>query len=295
MPAFHNEPDPGRNEQTPAHDQRGALGYAAISLRLLADTGLGLWMLLGAALALGIFRAGRGESLVPLALGALFLGAGLLVACFRGPNVPAWHGWHPRRRGWPTGDALIALATFLLMLAVAGLTRGDNTFWPTRIAGAVLALCSLGSLIQGAHDRGKASASLPIERVLFACYAGGLWLRLCAVADDPAVLGPASQLWTLLLLILALLLGLAEGLRWRGQRKNSPALPEGRAAAHGSLRYVAALLSYGVPCVTLLLAEPARLGLVLVGLAACCCLLGKILEQRLHRFAPDGEADTARF
>lgn len=45
-------------------------------------------MLLSLALALGIYSTGRGEALVPLALGCLFVSAGLLTACLRLPVMP---------------------------------------------------------------------------------------------------------------------------------------------------------------------------------------------------------------
>ncbi|ODV12563.1 MAG: hypothetical protein ABT19_11355 [Rhodanobacter sp. SCN 68-63] len=86
---------------------------------MLADTGYGIWALQGMGLAFGIFREGRGESLVPLAVGTLFVIAGLVVASVRAPGVPAWHGWRPGHHAWPPRSALIALASFLPMLAGA--------------------------------------------------------------------------------------------------------------------------------------------------------------------------------
>ena len=96
----------------------------------------------------------------------------------------------PGASNWPTREAMLALAGFLPMLAVAGLTRGDNAFWATRVAGAALMLCSVGNLIYAGEVRHlrlrrrlRASAMQPSGRVIGALYSGGLWLWLCAAAD----------------------------------------------------------------------------------------------------------------
>ena len=54
----------------------------------------------------------------------------------------------------------MALACYLPMLAVAGLTRGDNDFWATRLAGAALMLCSVGNLIYSAQWPPPAAAAV---------------------------------------------------------------------------------------------------------------------------------------
>src|SRR5690349_14204575 len=169
--------------------------YPATLLRMLALSGYGLWMLLGLALALGIYRGGRSEALLPLALGAGFVSVGLVVACLHLPGLSEWHGWFPARRSRPTREALLALAAYLPMLAVAGLVRGDNAFWATRVAGAALALCSAASLVYTVHNYRRRlsagmlrrSAQLPVSRLVAAWYAGGLWLWLCLAAQDGAV------------------------------------------------------------------------------------------------------------
>jgi hypothetical protein len=95
-------------------------------LEVLALCGYGLWMLLGLALALGIYSTGRGEALVPLTLGCLFVSAGLLLACLRLPLMPEWHGWPIGHSLRPTREALLALATYLPMLGLAGMVRGSG-------------------------------------------------------------------------------------------------------------------------------------------------------------------------
>lgn len=277
-----------------AGEQRYPLppAYPAALLRMLALSGYGLWMLLGLALALGVYRGGRSEALVPLALGAVFVSAGLLVACLHLPGLSDWHGWFPARRGRPTREALLALATYLPMLAVAGLVRGDNAFWATRVAGAALALCSLASLVYTVHNYRqrlsagvlRCSAQLPVSRVVVAWYAGGLWLWLCLAAQDGAVHQAGTRPWIMVLLVLALMLGLIEGLRWQAL---SP--PEGRLPAHRvrgrTARFVAALLTYAVPSMALLVVDLSGAGVALVAVAAVSCLLGRTIEQRAYEAA----------
>jgi succinate dehydrogenase hydrophobic anchor subunit len=261
--------------------------YPESLLRVLALSGHGLWMLLGLALALGIYRSGRSEALLPLALGAAFISAGLLAACLHLPGLSQWHGWHPARRSRPTREAMLALAVYVPMLAVAGLVRGDNVFWATRVAGAALALCSVASLAYSVHRYRKrlpasmlrCSAQLPLSRIVAAWYAGGLWMWLCLATQDGAVHPAGTRPWIMVLLVLALLLGLVEGLRWQalGQPEGRPAGMRGRSA-----RFVAALFTYAVPSLALLAVDLSDAGVPLVALAAVSCLLGRTIEQRTY-------------
>jgi len=259
--------------------------------RILAASGYGLWVWLGLALVLGLYPAGRSGTLLPLCVGSVLIGAGLLMACLPWRGASGWYGWYPRRDSRPPRTALLALVTFLPMLAVAGLARGDNIFWATRLAGAMLALCSLASLAytgyrfrrQLSPASQRATASLPLSRLIFAGYAGGLWLWLCTLAQGELVAPRGLSPWILLLLTLALLLGLLEGQGW---------LALGRlGAAHGSAghehalqpaRFVAALFTYVLPCIALLLARQDGVDLVAAALAVPSCLLGKWLERHLY-------------
>ena len=265
--------------------------YLASLLRVLALSGYGLWMLLGLALALGIYRGGRSEALVPLALGAVFASLGLLVACLHVPGLSEWHGWYPARRNRPTREALLALATYLPMLAVAGLVRGDNAFWATRLAGAALTLCSVASLVYTVHSYRKrlsagmlrCSAQLPVSRIVAAWYTGGLWMWLCLAAQDGAVHPAGTRPWIMVLLVLALLLGVIEGLRWqaRSQSDKRSSAPRVRRGA----RCVAALCTYAVPSLALLVVDLSDAGVPLVALAAVSCLLGRTIEQHAYEAA----------
>jgi hypothetical protein len=265
--------------------------YPASLLRVLALSGYGLWILLGLALALGIYRGGRSEALLPLALGAVFVSTGLLVACLHLPGLSDWHGWYPARRSRPTREALLALAAYLPMLAVAGLVRGDNAFWATRVAGAALALCSVASLFYTVRNYRmrlsagvlRCSSQLPVSRIIAAWYAGGLWLWLCLAAQDGAVHPAGTRPWIMVLLALALLLGLIEGLRW--QALSPPGRPAVQRMRGRTARFVAALFTYAVPSVALLVVDLSDAGVPLVALAAVSCLLGRTIEQRAYEAA----------
>jgi sulfite dehydrogenase (quinone) subunit SoeC len=270
-------------------------GLPRMLLEVLAFTGYGMWMLLGLALALGIYSNGRGESLVPLSLGAGFVTLGLLIACLRLPAVPDWHGWRMGRGSRPTREAMVALLAYLPMLAVGALARGDNDFWATRLAGAALTLASLAALIYTAHgfgvrrapDLSQATSHLPISRVVSACYAGGLWLWVCLTAQDDQTTMGSTLYWVLSLLALALLLGGVESMRWRalqGQTLESNMKPR-RMQPLTPARFLAAVLVYALPCIALLATGFECAPLWLSVIAAVACGLGKTLEQRLYELA----------
>jgi hypothetical protein len=261
----------------------------ATLLQVFTFNGLGLWMLLGLALAIGVYPEGRGDALVPLALGTGLIGIGLVAACLHAPWMPVWHGWRIGKGARPTRDALIALATFLPMLAVAGLARGDDTFWATRLSGAALALCSLASLIITAYGDAirrvpaldmQLIAQLPLSRVVSAAYGGGLWLWFCTTGQDNND-APGNPLpWIVALLLLTLLRGLVEGMRWQAVLLRVPG-PRARLELPPR-RYLAAILVYAVPCIALLLTSFDDSRLFMAALAAVSCMLGMAIELSLY-------------
>lgn len=264
---------PARAERFPAR-----AATVAVLLQVLASAGYGLWMLLGLSLALGIYGFGRGDVLVPLVLGCALVSAGLVAAVLRLRAAPAWHGWAPGRSVGPGRDALVALAVYLPMLAVAGLARGDNDFWATRLAGAALVLCSVASMAYSARGQRPGWPA----RLVAAAYSGGLWLWLCMAGQDPRP--EDAHLWALALLAVALALGLIESAYW--QALESPAAqaddPGHPRAVPGPRRLLAALLVYGVPCLALLATSLAPLGVLPPALAALSCLAGRVVEQCLY-------------
>jgi len=267
---------------------------AAALLQVLATTGYGIWLWLGLSLLLGLSPPGRSGTLIPLGLGSVLAGSGLLLACLRIPGLVSWHGWLPRPGHRPTRSALMALATWLPVLAVAGLAHGDNGFWVTRLAGATLMLCSLVSLLLATHDDRarlppalqRATALLPACRITIAAYIGGLWLWLSVLAQDEFIGGRGAYLWILLLLALALGQGLLESGLWQSLRE--PEAPAGESATTNRGRFparlVASLLSYALPCTALLLGGASG-NLAAAVLAAPGCLLGQLLERWLYEAA----------
>jgi len=283
--------------------------WASTLLHVAGYDGFGLWMVLGLALAVGVYPDGRGDVLVPIALGASLIAVGLFAACLRSRWMPHWHGWVIGKGSRPTRDALIALACSLPVLAVAGLVRGDNTFWATRLAGAAMALCSLCSLIITAYADARRQApdmdhhlatQLPLSRVVSAAYGGGLWLWLCTagqLGDDEGNLHPVA--WIVGLLVLALLRGLVENLRWQAALQRV-VVPRGKLELRPG-RFLAAGLAYAVPCIALLLMSFGKGWLVLASVAALSCTAGMAAELSLYDEAlaalpggPDGPAAPLR-
>ncbi|WP_109722322.1 hypothetical protein [Fulvimonas soli] len=259
-----------------AEPNRAGDAWLPLLLHELALAGYGIWMLLGAALTLGLYRSGRSEVLVPLTLGGCFVGAGLLAALLRLPRVHEWRGWQPARDSRPGREALFALSAYLPMLALAGLARGDNGFWATRAAGAALALCSLANLAYAVGWPRGGAGPQPFGSVVSAAYGGGLWLWLCLAAQDDAVHPAGTHPWIMVLILLALLLGFTEGLRWQVLR----AAPRG-----GELRparFFAAVFTYALPCVVLLLDDRFDSHPAALAGAALSCLAGLTIERRLY-------------
>jgi hypothetical protein len=277
---------------TAAHSGQAAAPprpVGATLLHVLAYDGLGVWMLLGLSLGVGIYPDGRGDVLVTLALGGVLAVLGLLAACMHLRWMPVWHGWRIGKGARPTRDALITLATVLPALAVAGLARGDNAFWATRLAGSALTLCCLGSLIITAHSDARRQApgidshlatQLPLSRVVSAAYGGGLWLWMCAIGQDNSEGHGHPLAWIVTLLSLALLRGLIESLRWQAALQRVVG-PRARLELQPP-RYLAAFLAYVVPSLALMLMSFTGGHLVIAAIAAVSCSFGMATELSLY-------------
>ena len=272
-------------------------GYAEILLRVLAISGYGLWIWLGMGLALGMERIGRCDMRMPLILGTALVGAGLLLVRLRPPATSDWYGWPPGRSRGASRAALMALVTFLPVLLVIILDDGHGHTPAMRLAGVALMLCSLVSLVYTAYryrsrlspGLQRVSSSLPVSRLVTAWYGGGLWLWLCMMVQGGLEPPQRAYPWILLLLALALLLGLLEGMRW--QSLGVPHGTGGEMEVHEvpPARFVAAIFIYVLPCAALLLTERFGGGLLAAAVAVPSCLLGKMLEQRVYETALAGE------
>lgn len=284
-------------EQPSAVAEGSRSGYVAILLRVLAISGYGLWIWLGMGLALGMNQIGEGAMMMPLLLGAALVCAGLALGLLPLSNTTEWYGLAPTQRRWSARAAWMALACFAPVLLLIALGDGHGHALAMRAAGAVLLLCSLVSLVQSAcrfrnqlsPDLQRMSSSLPVSRLVTAWYGGGLWLWLCLMVQG----GPEPQHsvypWVLLLLALALLLGLLEGMRWQSLGP-SHGIDYFRHAHYVSPRRIlAALCVYVLPCAALLLTERYGGGLLAAALAVPSCLLGKMLEQHVYEAALAGE------
>src|ERR1700754_199364 len=61
-----------------------------VVIQTATAAGYGLWMVLGTSLALGLYPDGRGEVLVPLSIGLVFVSLGLIATCLRLPFAQDW-------------------------------------------------------------------------------------------------------------------------------------------------------------------------------------------------------------
>ncbi|WEN15468.1 hypothetical protein PY254_01970 [Rhodanobacter sp. AS-Z3] len=268
-------------------------GYVEILLRVLAISGYGLWVWLGMGVALGMNQIGDGPMQMPLMLGTALVGAGLGSRGQRVAGGSDGYGTSPSGRRWPTRAGWMALTCLGPVLLLILLGDGHGHALVMRLAGALLMLCSLVSLVQSAcrfrnqlsPDLQRLSSSLPVSRLVTAWYGGGLWLWLCFMLQSGPEPEHGAYPWVLLLLALALLLGLLEGMRWQS-------LEPAHAGDHDSilhpvspLRMFAALLVYVLPCAALLLTERFGGGLLAAAVAVPSCLLGKMVEQHVYQTA----------
>ena len=276
-------------------------GYVEILLRVLAISGYGLWIWLGMGLALGMNQIGDGAMQMPLLLGTVLVCAGLVLGGLRLSATAEWYGGPPAVRRWPTRAVWMALACFGPVLLLLVLRDGHGHVLAMRLAGAALLVCSLISLMSSAQrfrsqlspDLQRLSTSLPVSRLVTAWYGGGLWLWLCIMLQSGPQPEHGVYPWILLLLALALLLGLLEGLRWQSLGPSHGIDHDLRAHHVSPLRMLAALFVYVLPCAALLLTERYGGGLLAAALAVPSCLLGKMLEQHVYETALAGGLPVA--
>ena len=268
-------------------------GYAESLLRVLAISGHGLWIWLGTGVALGMNRIGDGAMQMPLLLGTALVCAGLALGGLPSSASTDGHAGPAVERRRPRRVAAMTLACCLPVLLLLVLGDGHGHVLAMRLAGAALLLCSLASLVQRTHrfrrqlsaDLQRLSMSLPVSRLVTAWYIGGLWFWLCTMMQGEAEPVRSGSPWILLLLALALLLGLLEGMRWQSLGPSPESGHDMRLQQLSPQRVLAALLVYVLPCAALLLTDRLGGGLLAVTLALPSCLLGRTLEQRVYETA----------
>lgn len=271
-------------------------GYAELLLRVLAISGYGMWMWLGMALALGVERIGQDDMQMPLLLGIALVSADGLLAALQQSVAHDDRARGRHRRRWSVRAVGLFVATLVPVVLVISLGDGHGHSTVLRLAGVAMMLCSLVSLVYSAHRyrhqhssglRGV-SASLPASRLVTAWYIGGLWVWMCTMLQGGQQAPGGAYAWILLLLALALLLGLLEGMRWQmlgvghernGGRDTTPLQP---------LRFLAAIFVYLLPCAALLLTERFGGGVLAAVLSVPSALFGKMLEQQVYERALAG-------
>lgn len=157
---------------------------SVIFFTVLSGAGYGLWCLLGAGLALGIYPLTRIGVLVPLGFGFVLVSAGLLASTSHlGRPERAWRALSQWRSSWLSREGIASLVTYLPMLALAWLAWCEHAGAGVRIAGALLALGALATVWCTANiyrslktiHAWRARQVLPLY-FAFALLSGGLWL-----------------------------------------------------------------------------------------------------------------------
>ncbi|MGH8114045.1 MAG: dimethyl sulfoxide reductase anchor subunit family protein [Rhodanobacteraceae bacterium] len=195
---------------------------SVIFFTVLSGAGYGLWCLLGLALAAGVYPLASTGVLAPLAFGFVLVTAGLLASTLHlGRPERAWRALSQWSSSWLSREGIASLATYLPMLAVAWLTYFGRAGLPIKIAGALIAVCALATLVCTANiyrslktvRAWRASQVLPLYLV-FALLSGGLWLWAWLAF---AAGGHTSRLaFPLALLALAVIAAIIKTDYWRG-------------------------------------------------------------------------------
>src|SRR5690348_17925088 len=127
---------------------------SVIFFTVASGAGYGLWCLLGLALAAGIYPLTGTGVLVPLGFGFVLVSAGLLASTAHlGRPERAWRALSQWRSSWLSREGIASLMTYLPMLAVAWFAFTGQAGIGLRLAGALLALCALATILCTAKDR----------------------------------------------------------------------------------------------------------------------------------------------
>jgi DMSO reductase anchor subunit len=193
---------------------------SVIFFTVLSGAGYGLWCLLGIALAAGIYPLAGIGVLVPLGFGFVLVTAGLLASTLHlGRPERAWRALSQWRSSWLSREGIASLVTYLPMSAVAWLAFAGSNGVAIRMAGALLALCTLLTILCTANiyrslraiDAWRTRQVLPLY-FMFALLSGGLWLwAWLALTASRA----ANAAFPLALLVLAMVAAAIKNDYWR--------------------------------------------------------------------------------
>jgi sulfite dehydrogenase (quinone) subunit SoeC len=152
----------------------------------LSGAGYGLWVLIAAAVALGLAPADRGTIVVVLTAGLALTSIGLLASVAHlGKPLRAWRALSQWRSSWLSREAVLALACVPLCLLLAWRVESVHSGYRIRAGFAVLALLAAATVVCTA----RIYASLRTVRAwrdwrvtplygLLALQTGALWLWL---------------------------------------------------------------------------------------------------------------------
>lgn len=193
---------------------------SVIFFTVASGAGYGLWCLLGVALAADLYPLAGTGTLVPLGFAFVLVTAGLLSSTLHlGRPERAWRALSQWRSSWLSREGIAALLTYLPMLAVAWLACRGHGGVAIRVAGALLALGALATVLCTAniYRSLKTIRAWRMRQVLplyfaFALLSGGLWLWTWLVFAAHAPTGPA---FPLALLALAVIAAVAKADYWR--------------------------------------------------------------------------------
>lgn len=302
---------------------------SVIFFTVLSGAGYGLWWLLGAALAAGVYPFAGTGVLVPLAFGFVLVTAGLLASTAHlGRPERAWRALGQWSTSWLSREGIASLVTYLPMLAVAWLAYAGRAGWPDRVAGGWLALCALLTLVCTAniYRSLKTIRAWRMPQVLpsylvFATLSGGLWLWAWLALASGSATGAAFPLALLALAVIAAVIktaywrtvdrapvlatGHATGLEHLGRVRpfEGPATEQSYltremafvlARKHSTrLRKVAVILFADLPVIGIAIALPYD-GAWIAPVLAILCLAGVFVERWLF-FAEARHAVAAFF
>ncbi|HEX5961577.1 MAG TPA: DmsC/YnfH family molybdoenzyme membrane anchor subunit [Rhodanobacteraceae bacterium] len=194
---------------------------SVIFFTVMGGAGYGMWCLLGLALAAGVYPLAGTGVMAPLGFGFVLVTAGLLASTLHlGRPERAWRALSQWRSSWLSREGIASLATYLPTLAVAWLAFSGHAGIGLRMAGAMLALGALATILCTAniYRSLKTIAAWRTRQVLplyfmFALLSGGLWLwAWLALAADHAI----GVAFPLALLALAVIGAVIKTDYWRG-------------------------------------------------------------------------------